>query len=87
MLDNNSSSNWALVFIFHIHFVQHEKNIRHYTGIKAVPYELLYGQRNRVGLSECHISKELMEHLCDEENLLLHLPNLAENHKKQMISE
>ena len=82
MLDNNSS-NWALG----IHFVQHEKNIRHHTGIKAVPYELLYGQRIRVGLSECHISKELMENLCDEENLLLHLPNLAENHKKQMISE
>ena len=82
MLDNNSSK-WALG----IHFVQHEKNIRHHTGIKAVPYELLYGQRIRVGLSECHISKELMENLCDEEDLLLHFPNLSENLEEQMISE
>ena len=51
-------------------------HIRHHTGTKAEPYELLYGQRIRVGLSECHISKELIENLCDEEDLLLYYPNL-----------
>ena len=73
MVDNNNS-NWA----WRIHFVQHEKNIRRHTGIRAVPYELLYGQQIRVGLSGSHMSKELMESLFDEEDLLHHFPNLAE---------
>ena len=86
MVDNNSS-NWA----WGIHFVQHEKNIRRHTGIKAVPYELLYGQQIRVGLSDSHMSKELVENLFDEEDLLHHFPNLAEaevdNEPSQPCSE
>ena len=86
MVDNNSS-NWA----WGIHFVQHEKNIRRHTGIKAVPYELLYGQQIRVGLSDSHMSKDLMESLFDEEDLLDHFPSLAEaeveNEPSQPCSE
>ena len=45
------------------------KNIRRHTSIKAVPYELLYGQQIKVVLSDNHMSKELMESLFDEEDL------------------
>lgn len=72
ILKDHGSKKWATL----CKLVQWRVNTQQHSSVKAMPYQLLTGQRPRVGISGLPIAKELLETLTTEAalNRILHIP-------------
>lgn len=60
-MEENDSTRWSIG----IHVVQSQKNVREHEGLNAVPYKLVFGQDQLVGLDAMHIGSATLAKIND----------------------
>lgn len=75
-MSDNKTQDWTVG----LKFVQQQKNCAHHAGINRTPYEAMFGENPKVGLTSSSLPSEMLERLQSEDDLraLLHLTSPTE---------
>ena len=64
-MSDNKTQDWTVG----LKFVQQQKNCAHHAGINRTPYEAMFGENPKVGLTSSSLPSEMLERLQSEDDL------------------